>query len=160
MSLDLSYVTNDMDPARNSDYIFVRRAAPSRPDTAHGRAAHHTKHGFNSAGALLATQSQIVCPPGARHILCPPTTEPRDPALLHHMRWRPRYKVLGRVERHRVHIVFMSSSLRTRRPRACLFLTVCFSLCVSHCAHRTPGASLASGLCALCVSPAAAVPQN
>ena len=26
MSLDLSYVTNDMDPARNSDYIFVRRA--------------------------------------------------------------------------------------------------------------------------------------
>ena len=56
-----------------------------------------------------------------------------------------------------VHIVFMSSSLRTRRPRACLFLTVCFSLCVSHCAHRTPGAS---GLCALCVSPAAAVPPN
>ena len=26
ISLDLSYVTNDMDPARNSDYIFVRRA--------------------------------------------------------------------------------------------------------------------------------------
>ena len=138
--------------------VFVRRA-PRLGQTYCARAsgAPYKTWVQHSAGAMLATQSQIVCPPGARHILCPPTTEPRDPALLHHMRWRPRYKVLGRVERHRVHIVFMSSSLRTRRPRACLFLTVCFSLCVSHCAHRTPGAS---GLCALCVSPAAAVPPN
>ena len=90
ISLDLSYVTNDMDPARNSDYVFVRRfrskGAPSRPDilrTGERRTIQNmgsTQCGRNARD----TVTDRVPSRGAAHPLSPHDRAPRPRAASPH----------------------------------------------------------------------------
>ena len=134
MSLDLSYVTNDMDPARNSDYIFVRRAPRLRLGQTLRTGERRTIQNMGSTvRAHCSRHSHRSCAlPGRGTSFVPPRPSPATPRCFTTCVGDLGIRSSGVLNV----IVFISCSCRhlyEREGRA----HACFSLCVSHCVFLT-----------------------
>ena len=147
MSLDLSYVTNDKDPARNSDYIFVRRA-PRLGQTLRTGERRTIQNMGSTVRAHCSRHSHRSCAlPGRGTSFVPPRPSPATPRCFTTCVGDLGIRSSGVLNV----IVFISCSCRhlyEREGRA----HACFSLCVSHCVFLTVRTGpLGPRACARCV---------
>ena len=147
ISLDLSYVTNDMDPARNSDYIFVRRA-PRLGQTLRTGERRTIQNMGSTVRAHCSRHSHRSCAlPGRGTSFVPPRPSPATPRCFTTCVGDLGIRSSGVLNV----IVFISCSCRhlyEREGRA----HACFSLCVSHCVFLTVRTGpLGPRACACCV---------